>query len=65
MKTFIALYLCGLSITALAQLKYSDTRYFVSFQYPKGYVLKEGARFVVQQSSDLMGSHYRMGRTSH
>jgi hypothetical protein len=43
MKTFIARCLCGLSITASAQLKYSDTKYGVSFQYPKGYVLKEGA----------------------
>ena len=42
MKTFIALCLCGLSITASAQLKYSDTKYGVSFQYPKGYDLKEG-----------------------
>jgi hypothetical protein len=43
MKTFIALCLCGLSITTSAQLKYSDTKYGVSFQYPKGYVLKKGA----------------------
>ena len=43
MKTFIALCLCGLSITASAQLKYSDTKYGVSFQYPKGYDLKEGS----------------------
>jgi hypothetical protein len=42
MKTFIALCLCGLSITASAQLKYSDTKYGVSFQYLKGYVLKKG-----------------------
>lgn len=42
MKSFIALCLCGLSITASAQLKYSDTKYGVSFQYPKGYDLKEG-----------------------
>jgi hypothetical protein len=43
METFIALCLFGLSITASAQLKYSDTKYGVSFQYPKGYDLKEGA----------------------
>jgi hypothetical protein len=42
MKTFIALCFCGLSITASAQLKYFDTKYGVSFQYPKGYDLKEG-----------------------
>jgi hypothetical protein len=42
MKTFIAICLCGLSITVSAQLKYSATKYGVSFQYPEGYVLKEG-----------------------
>jgi hypothetical protein len=42
MKAFIALCLCGLSITASAQLKYFDTKSGVSFRYPKGYDLKEG-----------------------
>jgi hypothetical protein len=42
-KTFIAICLCGLSIMATAQLKYSGTKYGISFQYPEGYILKEGA----------------------
>ncbi len=43
MKTLVALCLCSLSISASAQLKYASAKYGVSFQYPKGYVLKEGA----------------------
>jgi hypothetical protein len=43
MKTFIAICFCGLSISASAQMKYSGTKFGVSFQYPSGYVLKEGA----------------------
>jgi hypothetical protein len=42
MKTFIAICFCGLSISASAQMKYSGTKFGVSFQYPRGYVLKEG-----------------------
>ena len=43
MKALIALCLYGLSSTAFGQLKYSDTKYGVSFQYPEGYKLTQGA----------------------
>lgn len=42
MRMLVTLVLCGLSITALAQSKYSNTKYGVSFQYPKEYEIKEG-----------------------
>jgi len=42
MKWVIAFCLCGLSITASAQSNYSNAKYGISFQYPSGYLLKEG-----------------------
>ena len=43
MKWVIALCLCGLTIAASAQSSYSSAKYGISFHYPRGYVLKEGA----------------------
>jgi hypothetical protein len=42
MKAFVCACLCGLLITASAQMKYSDAKFGVSFEYPRGYVLKKG-----------------------
>jgi len=43
MKCVIALCFCGLTIAAMAQSSYSSAKYGISFHYPRGYLLKEGA----------------------
>src|SRR5215472_3566869 len=43
MKLFIAVCLCLLSAAPAHQAKYSNTKYGVSFEYPKGYQVKQGA----------------------
>jgi hypothetical protein len=42
MKTFVALFLCAFAIPLSAQIKYTSTKYGVSFKYPNGYGVTHG-----------------------
>jgi len=55
MKVLATLCLCGISTFCVAQSNYTSTQFGISFQYPKGYDLKQG------DLGDVEGDDWRLG----